>query len=257
MKRFMFSLGLSLLATACGSTVSGTATLGEEVDIAASQVKIGTEGSLDAPARTVAVNAFKIDKFEVTNAQYRTCVKSGKCTELSQEGFDTIPDYYTNTAYDEYPVAFATFEQAQAYCTAQDKRLPTEAEWEAAARGSDGRTYPWGEAAPDCTMAHYGDCANVNGISGPNPVGTAEAGASASGAMDMAGNMAEWVADWYDSRAYYNYEDGQVPTSPEGGRFKSVRGGSWWCATDRLVAGRREPMAPFFAAGNIGFRCAK
>lgn len=260
MNRNLFWLVVPAMLAGCGGvTSSGNGTgAGDEVQFAGGEVTIGlTEGS-DNPEKVATMAPFSIDKYEVTNAQYKSCVSSGNCTAPAQVGFELTPDYYTNTDYDDYPVAFVTWTQAAAYCKAQGKRLPTEAEWETAARGTDGRMYPWGSETPDCSKAHYGDCSAENNAShGPLPVGSLVGGVSPSGAYDMAGNMAEWVSDWYHNDAYDAWPDGSTPVAPAGGRMKSIRGGSWWCHDDRLVAGRREPMNPYYRAGNIGFRCAR
>ena len=228
-----------------------------KVDGGVTAVGMDEETVHDAPLRYVDIPTFYIDKYEVTNAQYRACVEAQGCSEPKIKGFDLIPDYYDNGDYDKHPVSFVTWTQAADYCAYKGKRLPLELEWEKAARGGDGRMYPWGDATPNCDQAHFGDCNALRaGGAGPLEVGSLEAGVSPYGVYDMAGNMSEWVADYYDSETYYTFEDGALPSRPKAGRTKSVRGGSWWCEDNRLPSFRREATVPWYRAGNIGFRCA-
>lgn len=265
-QRVLRALGACLapavgLMTGCAVGTGGdvsTDTEMAEITGGTAKIGLGDETKLDAPSKVVDIPTFFIDKYEVTNAQYRACVKNGKCSEPALGGFGQIPDYFTNPKYDEMPVAFVTYYQAGAYCKAQGKRLPLELEWEKAARGTDGRLYPWGDSAPTCDRAQYGECNETREQgAGPMPVGSLTGGVSPYDVYDMSGNVAEWVADWYDPDIYASFEEGQLPVRAEAGRLKSIRGGSWWCEEDRLLAGRREAMAPTYRAGNIGFRCAK
>jgi len=156
------------------------------------------EGDSDEqPVHTVYLDAFYIDKYEVTNAQYRRCVEAGAYS------LPHSTDRYTDPNYAEYPVVYVDWYQAEAYCRWAGKRLPTEAEWEKAARGTEGRIWPWGNAFDGSKVNScdkncpydYNDASVDDGYADTAPVGSYPAGASPCGALDMAGNVWEWVAD--------------------------------------------------------------
>ncbi|MGD2147547.1 MAG: formylglycine-generating enzyme family protein [Anaerolineae bacterium] len=210
-------------------------------------------GDDEQPVHTTAVDDFWIDQHEVTNAQYVRCADAGACSPPLETGSYTRDAYYGDTTYKDYPVIFVSWDQAVEYCRWAGSRLPTEAEWEYAARGTDGRTYPWGDTAPDCSMANYrsGDGLCVGDT---NAVGSYPAGASWCGALDMAGNVWEWVADW---RGYYPSERQVNPTGPSSGRERVLRGGSWrygWISARSTYRSGRRPDG---RGGLIGFRCAR
>lgn len=193
----------------------------------------------ESPEHMVYLDAFLIYKHEVTNAQYRLCIAAGEC------GGDLI-----NYPEDDLPVAFIDWYGANIYCEWADGRLPTEAEWEKAARGTDGRTYPWGEETPSCSLAQYGDCSEE----GTMPVGSFPWGASPYGALDMAGNVWEWMADWYDEN-YYSLAPSKNPQGPDFGTFRVIRGGSWVNIMWNIRASNRNMDYPQDATNNNGFRC--
>jgi formylglycine-generating enzyme required for sulfatase activity len=209
------------------------------------------EGDPDEkPAHKVQISAFFMDKYEVTVKQYAAF--------LQESGGDRPAEWKTmnKTANQNRPVMGVDWADAARYCKWAGKRLPTEAEWEKAARGTDGRLYPWGNDPPTPLHANYGK-REWNNHEALVPVGTLEAGKSPYGIYDMAGNVWEWVSDWYDND-YYKQSPSESPTGPSTGGFKVIRGGSWNTSARNLRAADRYFDPPSFRSQYVpGFRCAK
>jgi len=216
----------------------------------------------EKPARTVTLDAFWIDQTEVTNAMFNLCVQDGRCTLPRKNSSPTRNNYYNDAKYANYPVIYVSWEQANTYCAwagsvstgSTTTRLPTEAEWEKAARGIDGRIYPWGNQTPWIYSANYN-----SDLGDTSPVGSFPNGASPYGALDMAGNVWEWVADWYSPDYYSNSSSTTSPTGPNSGRYKVLRGGAWDNLDFAVRSTFRNWDSPTnfdYNFGNYGFRCA-
>lgn len=204
---------------------AGTFTMGSE-----------TGQSDEDPEHEVTLDGFWIDQTEVTNAQYALCLADDDCSG-------------NTTGNDNHRIVSVTWFEAKAYCTWADAQLPTEAQWEYAARGDDGRDYPWGNDSPNSSLLNYS-----NNEGGTVPVGSYPGGANWVGALDMAGNVWEWVNDWYDSN-YYANSPSENPTGPESGSNKVLRGGSWNNPAFFVRAARRILGTPTSTLVNLGFRC--
>jgi formylglycine-generating enzyme required for sulfatase activity len=214
---------------------------------------MGSNSHIDEqPVHTVYLDAYWIDQTEVTNRMYALCVAAGKCVPPNSSASSTRPDYYGNPDFEDFPVVYVSWNDASAYCAwpGNGTRLPTEAEWEKAARGTEERTYPWGNTI-DCSLANYYGC---NGDT--TAIGSYPSGASPYGALDLVGNVWEWVADWY-SDTYYASSPSDNPTGPANGTYRVLRGGAWLDVDDNVrsaVRGWNNPANPY---NNFGFRCAR
>jgi formylglycine-generating enzyme required for sulfatase activity len=205
----------------------------------------------ESPVHEVFLDAFYIDLYEVTNAKYALCVKTGICSKPSDE------EYYGNSRFDNYPVVFVEWDQARNFCEWRGARLPTEAEWEKAARGGlVGKLYPWGDESPICENgaingAKFGECLK-NYIA--EPVGSYAP--NGFGLFDMAGNVMEFVWDWFSDN-YYANSPNRNPLGPESGEFHVTRGGFWYDPEAGLRVASRSPFRPDFRGDIYGFRCAR
>jgi formylglycine-generating enzyme required for sulfatase activity len=198
----------------------------------------------ESPTHLVYLDEFYIDLYEVTNAAYQVCVLNGVCGEPQDSS------YYSDPAWAAHPVVYIDWYAAESYCEWRGARLPSESEWEKAARGTDQRTFPWGEGID-------GSYANYNGeLGGTTPVGSYGFGASAYGLYDMAGNVWEWVLDWY-SNTYYQESPASNPFGPESGDGPVLRGGSFPDGAEFLRASYRLYKEPTFNNSDVGFRCAR
>jgi len=195
----------------------------------------------EKPPHDVFLDAYYIDKYEVTNALYKVCVEAEICSQPANT------NHYNNSQYAQHPVVYVDWNMTKEYCEWRDARLPTEAEWEKAARGTDGRTYPWGEGIDD-TFANYS-----RNIGDTTPVGNYPKGVSPYGAYDMAGNVWEWVADWYVA-----YPGNTDSTDFYGTTLRVLRGGSWYNLNSYVRSAYRNDYYPAYTnIGFIGFRCAR
>jgi serine/threonine-protein kinase len=202
------------------------------------------------PPHTVYLDAFWMDQTEVTNAMYTKCVQAEKCKPPTSPKSYTRDSYYGNSQFEKFPVVLISWEDAEAYCAWADRRLPTEAEWEKAARGEDARAYPWGNDFPDNDLLNFRDFIGDTTVVGKYPHG-----ASPYAALDMAGNVWEWVADWYDKN-YYASSPASNPVGPDSGTQRVLRGGGFGSRIYTLRATHRWSNVPTDAYEWVGFRCA-
>jgi len=211
---------------------------------------MGSDNGYDdaKPAHKIYLDSFYIDQFEVTNALYKMCVNDEVCLPPRYGSSSNNPIYYGDTRFDNYPVVYVDWRDAKTFCEWRGMRLPTEAEWEKAARGIDGQTYPWGE---DSMCGLYSNC----DLGDTSFVGAYESGKSVYGVYDMAGNVAEWVSSLYKPYPYLLTDGREDSTS---GEHRIIKGGSWnnmSYGTD-VRSFLRSQQSPSYNSNRIGFRCA-
>ncbi len=222
----------------------------------------GVECEEDAlPVHRVRLPGFSMARYEVTWDEYAACVEAGGCSAIKlsrcyvwseEEGFVLGDSLDGRTVSAHRPVVCVTFGQARQFCEWHGRRVPTESEWERAARGGDDRQYPWGDEAPTCEHANMHGC-DV----GPREVGHASAGASPEGIHDLAGNVWEWTSDWYQEDAYHRVGSRGRREGPHYGDVKVVRGGSFYEEGHDLRASYRYGLTPDFGYSTVGIRCAR
>ena len=212
----------------------------------------------EKPVHSVYLDAFAIDKTEVTVAAYKNCIDEGKCQKKKNQVYCN----WGKADRGDHPINCVDWSEAKAYCDWADKRLPTEAEWEKAARGVDERKYPWGAAALSCEYAVTKEGGPGCGRGSTWPVGSKQAGVSPYGAFDMLGNVKEWTADWFEDdyyeSLYYELNTPLNPTGPSPTPYKVVRGGGWdYNRPETLSVTFRSGLDPSTGYLTLGFRCAK
>ena len=250
---------LAILALACGCMPKpqseSVETKTREIDgmvmvyVPAGEFKMGSKkGEPDEkPVHKVYLDAYWIDQTEVTNGMWAKCVAAGVCPEPRWSDSNARSSYYDNATYEDYPVVFVYATQAIDYCNWAGGRMPTEAEWEKAARGMDGRKYPWGNEAPDASRLNYKENEGDT-----TAVGSYPTGASPYGALDMAGNVWEWTADWYDGD-YYSSSPYENPQGSSDGDSRVLRGGSFMYPEYYVRSSYRG--SPYAVDNFFGFRC--
>lgn len=215
------------------------------VYVPAGEFIMGLDG-VDNPQHTINLSAFWIYRSEVTNRMYALCVASGVCIPPIDP--EAAADLYA-TIHRDKPVSGVTWEQADAYCKWAFAALPTEAQWEKAARGPGGSLYPWGDAAPNCNLANLGGCRGAITAAGNYPTAR-----SYYQALDMLGNVSEWVRDWYDP-SYYATSPAADPPGPASGTARVARGGSYLSDPASINLAQRSFLPPGEYGPDQGFRC--
>jgi len=213
----------------------------------------------ELPSHAVYVSRFQLDPFEVSQSDYAACVANGACEPVDLDRcYVWTGEHFMQQAaipvpltHPQHPMVCVNWYQAQRFCAAHGRRLPTEAEWERAAAGTTRRRFPWGDAKPDCTRAHFDGCGEHT-----RPIGERPAGATPEGVYDLAGNASEWVHDWYARDIYKMFRD-RDPIGAQAGLVRGVRGGSYYDAPETLRSAYRYALNPISSFSTVGFRCAR
>ena len=247
-----------------------TALQHEDVFIPAGEFQMGCDPNHNdgyecnplTPLHAVYLDDYYFDKYEVTNGKFRTflnlrgandCGPYNRCVDLDSSRL-VLQDgrYHVETGYENHPVNSVTWYGAEAYCTLVERRLPTEAEWEKAARGSnDTRAYPWGDESPNCSLVNYRAC-----VGDTSEVGAFPLGVSPYGALDMSGNIMEWVNDRYDEN-YFSQSPYHNPQGPESGHTRVQKGAAWHFNELSIRVAGRKHYFPYKEHLRFGFRCAR
>ncbi|MBM4465107.1 MAG: formylglycine-generating enzyme family protein [Chloroflexi bacterium] len=218
------------------------------IAIPAGEFTMGSGNKIERPPHTVFVEAFEIDRFEVTNEQFARFVEETGYVTDAEKARDTSWRYWAKDK-PNYPVVKVSWNDAKAFCEWAEKRLPTEAEWEKAARGTEAFVYPWGN-----NWAENKANTKEAGYRGTTIVGSFPDGASPYGVMDMAGNVAEWTADWF--KPYPGYPGGDSEAQYFGEKYRVIRGGGWFSDKQQVRTTERSASSVTAANDDIGFRCA-
>ncbi len=245
---------LERLRKAQAGSESTTGDHARMVSVPAGEFAMGVDGlkGLDdeRPRHVLWLDAYEIDAFEITTSRYARFLSATKRPPPLHW------EVVNPAIHRDRPVIGVTWEDAAAFCRWAGKRLPTEAEWEKAARGTDERKYPWGNMEPTGELANFGLGVRFSYSQALMPVAHYEGGKSAYGAHGMAGNVYEWVADWYQG-SYYEQSPVRNPTGPPDGQFKVLRGGSWSDLAKYLLTYSRFKLLPDTRNAYTGFRCAR
>jgi formylglycine-generating enzyme required for sulfatase activity/DNA-directed RNA polymerase subunit RPC12/RpoP len=245
----------------------------EMIFIPAGDFRMGSDSQTDiyfwgaeGPSHQVYLDGFWIYRYEVTNGMYQACVAAGACPRPEKFESRTRPEYYNNIDYFNYPVIYVNYTSALSYCRWIDGRLPTEAEWEKAARGdADARLFPWGMNPADSRLANFcdencpGDDRSIgldDGHRETAPIGEYPNGMSPFGLYDVAGNVWEWVSDYFNP-GYYQISPEKNPLGPQSSKYRVIRGGGWNNPASGVRIVQRTGLNPDLSLDTLGFRCAK
>jgi formylglycine-generating enzyme required for sulfatase activity len=244
-------IALAFLLPGCstGGKTGGMVAVGASSFMMGCNQDVDTEClNYEEPYHEVTLSGFEIDTFETTQQEYAECLEAGDCAAPTCD--------WEPGARARHPVVCITYDQARSYCQWVGKRLCSEAEWERAARGTDGRKFPWGNQAPNCDLAVMDDGGAGCGTLGAFAAGSKPGGQSPCGAQDMAGNVLEWTADWFGVD-YYQQSPRENPPGPDSGTSRVMRGGSFNSTSLTMRTSYRAQANPVSGYNNLGVRCCK
>jgi len=219
---------------------------------------------IEMPRREIYLTGYFIDAYEVSVGDFRVCLESGACQEKwIGTYYDATFCNYDKPARENHPINCASWYAADQYCQFAGKRLPTEAEWEKAARGIEGYRYPWGHGGVSCSVANYRYLTNTFCVGDTAPVDSYPEGASPYGAYNMGGNLWEWVHDWYhpdyydESFPFPDFSPNENPQGPKEGTLRMIRGGSWVTSEGFIRTAPKHFYEPDMGVEDVGFRCVR